>query len=356
VHFTVDFLTGDGEPDISALPDAVQALQNQGYTVNQINLLTTPSVSPAAVSAIILVTPQHDLAPSEIDTLKAYAAAGGHLVVLLDPLTTPLTNLDNLLRSWGVTPQNSLVVDNVNHYGTDPTQIVPTLTQDPITAPLQSAHLAVLFIAAQGLDIATSTPGYIVTPLLTSTAPAATGGTPPSYAIRNLAALKTSGSLAYDAKADIPGPITLAATVVQAPAGSAPAPSSAASSATGANAGSGTASGTGASGTTAGQAAPIGQKQFRAVIFGNSLFIASSATGQPNGPINVQGNRDLFLNAVGWATGLNIGIAVRPSASADNSVFLNAGTTRALLDVFLGGIPLVCFALAVSTWWTRRRL
>lgn len=342
VHLTVDFLTGDGEPDPTNgdLPDAYQALQGQGYTVGSLNLLSTAAVSPKDVAAIIILTPRQDLSTSEINTLKAYASGGGHVVLLLDPVTKPFTNLDNLLSSWGVTPQNSLVIERTRHYGNDPTQIVPTLTQAAITAPLQQAHLGVLFIAAQGLDIAKSTPGYSVTPLLTSSPPPAGGGAPESWAIRDLAGLQKRTSLDYDPKTDTAGPITVGATVVQDATGSA----------TTAGGASDTASG------TAAQAAPLGQQQFRAVIFGNSGFIQSSTSGQPNGPINVQGNRDLFLNAVGWATGLSQGIAVRPNPGLDTQIFLTGGSTRALMDTFVLGVPLICFALAFSTWWSRRRL
>ena len=335
VHLTVDFLSGDGEPDPTNgdLPDAYQALQGQGYTVASVNLLSSPAVSPTAVAAIIIVTPRTDLSTSEVNALKTYASAGGHIVALLDPMAKPLTNLDQLLSSWGVTPQNSLVLERTRHYQNDPTLIVPTLTQSAITAPLQQAHLGVLFGGAQGLDIAKTTPGYVVAPLLTSSPPPATGGAPESWAIRNWNG-RTSAE--YDPKTDTPGPITLAATVLQDTGGSS------ASSATN------------SAGTN--QAASLGQKQFRAVIFGNSIFIQSNVPGLPMAPISVQGNRDLFLNAVGWATGLSQGVTVRPNPGVDTQVFLTGGSTRALMDTFLLGVPLVCFALAFSTWWSRRRL
>ena len=334
VHLTVDFLTGDGEPDPTNgdLPDAYQALQGQGYTVASLNLLSSPAVSPQNVAAIIMVTPRKDISTSEVNALKAYAKAGGHVVVLLDPLSKPLTNLDQLLASWGVTPQNSLVLERTRHYQNNPTLIVPTLTQSAITAPLQQAHLGILFGGAQGLDIAKSTPGYVVAPLLTSSPPPATGGAPESWAIRNWNG-RTSAE--FDPKTDIPGPITLAATVLQ-------------------DTGASSASSSGSGATN--QAAALGQKQFRAVIFGNSVFIQSNVPGLPMAPISVQGNRDLFLNAVGWATGLSQGVTVRPNPGLDKQVFLTGGSTRALMDTFLLGVPLVCFALAFSTWWSRRRL
>ena len=354
VKFTVDWLIGDGEPDINQgqLPDALTALQNQGYTVNDINLLSAGAAGvPSGVSALVIVDPAQDLSPQEITALKTYAAGGGHILVLLDPGTVKLPNLDALLASWGVTPQNNLVVDQTQHYGTDPTEIVPTLTQAAITAPLQTAHLGVLLIGAQGLTLAQSLAGYTVTPFLTSS-PGTAGGAPSSYGIGNLASLSATSSLAYNAKTDTAGPLNLAAMVMQNVPGSSP--SSTASPASAASA-----SGTSAAGTAAEPTeAPLGQKQFRAVVFGDAQFIASAVagSGQTTGPINIQGNKDLLLNAVGWLTARQEGIAVRPSSTLNTQVFLTAGTQRALDDTFMLGVPLVCFALAFSTWYSRRRL
>jgi len=354
VQLTVDFLAGDGEPSISqgstAIPDALAALQGQGYTVNSLNLLTSNGV-PAGVSAVVILSPQHDLSAGEVTALKNYAAGGGHLLFLLDPTTTAMPNLDGLLQTWGVTPQNDLVIDNQSHYQTDPTTIVPVFGSSPITAPIQQANMATLLLQAQSIAVGKVPSGYTVSPVLTTSA--SSGSTPNSFGIADLKSLGPNSSLTYQAGKDIPGPLNVAVSIVQNLTAAQAAQGVGASAASGA--GSGTGSGTGA-GAGAGAAGLLGQKQFRAVVIGDGAFIASSSTGSANGPINVQGNKDLLLNAVGWLTGASQGIAVRPHASLNSQVFLTSGITHVLVDTFIFGVPLLCFALAFGTWWSRRRL
>lgn len=331
VQFTVDFLTGDGEPSIApggGFSSAVSAIKSQGYTVGSLNLFHSNGV-PANVSTLVIADPAHDLTTAEIAALKAYAARGGHLLFLLDPTLTPLPNLHGLLRTWGVTPQNDLAIDNVRHYQTDPTAIAPLYGSSPITQPIQAANLATLLIGAQGLTIAPPK-GYTLTPMLT-TSPGVSATGQNSYGITNLKGLSSSSGLGFT-KGDIAGPLTLAASISQNLASTASA------------------------GGAAGGAASLGQKQFRAVVVGNAAFIASSSTGQATGPIDFQGNRDLLLNTVGWLTGRAEGITVRPRPSLNTQVFLTAQSTHALILTFVVGVPLVCFILGFGTWWSRRRL
>ena len=313
-RMTVDFLAGNGEPNTAGgqLPDAVLALKNQGYNVGSLNLLTSHGV-PSSVSAVLIVDPTQDLPTSSISALKKYAANGGHLVFLLDPSIKHLKNLTALLSGWGVTPQNDIVVDP-SHSSQSPVFIVPKYGTSPITAPLQQANYATLLLGAQGLTLGKAPKGYTVTPVLT-TYGGGTSTNPTSFGITNLAKLQTTG-LRYIKGQDIAGPLTVAATI----------------------------------------AGPSGSKQFRAVVVGNAGFIASAAPGQSQAPINIQGNQDLFLNSVGWATGRSQGITIRPHPSLNTQVFLTSSSTSALVDTFVLGVPLVCFLLAAGAWWTRRRL
>ncbi len=313
-QMTVDFLAGNGEPNTAGgqLPDAVLALKNQGYKVGALNLLTSHGV-PSSVSALVVVDPTQDLPTSSVSALKKYAAGGGHLVFLLDPSTKNLKNLTGMLAGWGVKPQNDLVVDP-SHSSQSPVFIVPKYGSSPITAPLQQANYATLLLGAQGLTLGKAPKGYTVTPVLT-TYGGGSSSNPTSFGITNLSKLQTTG-LHYTKGQDIPGPLTVAATV----------------------------------------AGPSGKAQFRAVVIGNAGFIASAAPGQTQAPINIQGNRDLFLNSVGWATGRSQGITIRPRPSLNTQVFLTSGSTSALVDTFVLGVPLVCFLLAAGAWWTRRRL
>ncbi len=335
VQLTVDFVTGNGEPDISQgrLPDAVQALKDQGYNVGSISLLTGSGV-PANVSALIIASPQNDLSPVEIKVLQNYAAAGGHILFLLDPLVKPLTNLDNLLLSWGVTPQNDLVADasGTNHFQTDPFTLIPNYVASSITDPLQQANLPSVLPGAQGLTIGKPS-AYTVTPILT-TSSGTSGGQPTSWGITDVKNLQSTGG-AYQA-GDVKGPLTLGVSIVENAGGSGSSTSSA---------NSGTA------------AAGVGVKQFRAVVFGNSVFISSNGGGGNISPITYfPGNRNLFLNSVGWLTGLTQGISLPTNPGSSSQVTLSGSQARIIMDTFLIGIPLVCFALAFSTWWSRRKL
>jgi ABC-type uncharacterized transport system involved in gliding motility auxiliary subunit len=323
----VDWLEGDGEPDIAAgrRPNATQALRNMGYRVGSINLLTSHGV-PANVAALIIDSPTRDLSAGEVATLQRYAAAGGHLVVLLPPTVKPLPRLDALLARWGISPQNDVAIDLVQHYQGDPTQIVPHYASSPITAPLQQQNMAVLLPGAQGLTLS-HPKGYSVQPVLETTA-GGTAAAPKSWGMTNLAAL-LKGQISYVPHTDIPGPLVLAATTAATPQPAAP----------------------------KGPLPPAGAPGFRAVVFGNSLFISSGTQSAGQGAyISIQGNQDLFLNAVGWASGQSQGITVRPNPNLSTQVFLTAGATRSLVLTFVAGVPLLCFVLAAGTWVSRRRL
>ncbi len=339
--YTVDFLQGDGEPNpTTVLPNASQDLTNQGYTVGTLNLYTTKSV-PSSVSAIIIIDPTQDLAPTEIASLQAYAQAGGHFLVMLDPSVTALPNLDGMLTSWGVTPQNNIAIDTVNNYQGSQDIIIPTYPGASITNPLQQGNLATLLPGAQGLTIGKTT--NTILPLLQTSS--SSGSTPTSWGTALQQVLNSGTIPPYDAKTDTPGPINLAVTVEG--------PSSPNSSSTSATSATSSTSSTSSTATTSGVTLP---KTFRGVVIGNAQFIASGSSSGGTPFITIAGNSDLFLNAVGWVTGRAEGIALRPHTATNTSVILNAATTRLLIDIFIFAVPIILLLLALGTYLSRRRL
>ena len=355
VTFTVDFAAGNGEPDITTgrFPGAVSALKDQGYNVGTLSLLSSKSI-PSSVACLIIASPQTDFTSAEVTMLKNYETAGGHVMVLLDPLKTALPNLDALLSSWGVTPQNNLVVDtglNNNVQG-DATYLIPNYGSSPITAPLTQANLQSVIPYAQGFTLGKPS-AYTVTPLLTTSGTAGSSS-PSSWGIP-ASALTSSTGATFDPKVDTAGPLTVGVAVVANAPGSGSSSGAAGGSSTSATSATGSSSSTSSTGPAA---AGIGVNQFRAVVVGDSLFISSgSASSSGVDPISTfPGNKDLFLNSVGWLTGRSQGIALRPSTSLTSQVTLTGGQSRLLSDTFLIGVPLVCFLLAFSTWWSRRKL
>jgi ABC-2 type transport system permease protein len=301
-HLAVYFVTGNGEQATNGnYSAAASALTGEGYTVNTINLLAAGTV-PHDASAVVVAGPQQDLSPQEIQTLSVYAKSGGHVLVMLDPTASPLpARLVALLGQWGVGVEHDLVVDPAANYHLqfDPRTLIPAYGSSPITSPLQSSNLPTVLPGALSLK-PQAKPPYQVTVLLQTSAQG-WGKTD----LKNSSLTFTSG--------DLKGPLDLGVSV----------------------------SSPGASGARA---------DFRAVVLGSSFFAGNQF-------ISVQGNRNLFLNAVSWLSGRTQGITIRPTAAANRSqVFLGGGAASSLFFGLVILLPLLCFAGAAVVWSMRRRL
>jgi ABC-type uncharacterized transport system involved in gliding motility auxiliary subunit len=82
-------------------------------------------------------------------------------------------------------------------------------------------------------------------------------------------------------------------------------------------------------------------------VIGDSDFAAKSTLG-------IQGNRDLFMNTIGWLSQQENLISIRPKEADDRRVTMTAAqqTNVMILSLFL--IPLCIFGTGVYTWWRRR--
>jgi ABC-type uncharacterized transport system involved in gliding motility auxiliary subunit len=145
-----------------------------------------------------------------------------------------------------------------------------------------------------------------------------------SWAETDIAGLLKTGEVAYDeAKGDQMGPVSIAATAVSGLT-TAPAPSELA-------------------------AAVKDQKkpEARVAVVGDSDFAANYA-------INIQGNRDLFMNITGWLTQQENLIAIRPKEAGDRRLTLTADQSKSVGWLALLIIPGAIFGMGVYTWWRRR--
>jgi len=85
----------------------------------------------------------------------------------------------------------------------------------------------------------------------------------------------------------------------------------------------------------------------RIVVFGDSDFAANSTLGIP-------GNRDLFMNAVGWLSQQENLISIRPKEANDRRITLTAAQQANIMWLSLLIIPGFVFGSGVYTWWRRR--
>jgi hypothetical protein len=146
-----------------------------------------------------------------------------------------------------------------------------------------------------------------------------------SWAETNIAQLLETGEVAPEPdQGDVPGPVSLAAAV------SAPVEIDATDAAAEADA----------------PDAPAPQS--RLLVVGDSDFAANYALG-------IQGNQDLFVNAVSWLAQQEDLIAIRPREAADTRLTLTAGQLRGLFWLSLLVVPGVVLGAGLYTWSRRRQ-
>jgi ABC-type uncharacterized transport system involved in gliding motility auxiliary subunit len=120
---TLCFLKGHGEhspddvTDRTGYSEVAKALEKDNFTIH-----TLPVVPPAGVppdcTAVILAGPTQDFLPGEADQLSRYLDAGGRVLLMVDPEAAP--SAVQFLAGYGVRAGSDIVVDERNRfYGAD---------------------------------------------------------------------------------------------------------------------------------------------------------------------------------------------------------------------------------------------
>src|SRR4051812_5539020 len=316
----VYFTAGHGEKDAASsdrdgYKSIVDSLTHENYTVDKLVLAQMAAV-PDDAAVVVVAGPKTDFFPGEITALKNYLGKQGKLLLELDPPdkadSAPLANLVALAHDWGVDVGNDVVVD-VSGMG----QLIGTSESVPVAATYPSHAITQRFKFITAYPLARS-----ATPVSGGvnghTAQGIVETSPRSWAESDLKSLLSSGKVSFNAASgDKQGPITIAAAV-----------SAAAAAAPG--------------------AAPDAPKpETRVVVFGDADFAANSGLG-------IQGNRDLFMNTVGWLSQQENLISIRPKDADDRRLTMTAAqqTNVTWLSLFI--IPGLVFVVGVSAWWRRR--
>jgi ABC-type uncharacterized transport system involved in gliding motility auxiliary subunit len=317
----VYFTQGHGEKDVTSTErdgykDIADGMGRDNYTVDK-TIIAQAGAVPADADVIIVAGPKADFFPAEIDALKKYLANSGKLLLEIDPPdkpdSAPLTNLIALAHEWGVDLGNDIVVDASGMgqlIGTGPE--VPLAASYPPHAVTQRLKLITGYPLARSVTaVAGGVSGH------TAQAIVETG--PKSWAESDIKGLLTSGKVSMDAASgDQQGPVAVAAAV--SAASSAPAKPGEAD-------------------------AP--KPETRVAVFGDSDFASKAALGIP-------GNRDLFMNTIGWLSQQENLISIRPKEPSDRRITLTGTQINQikLLSLFL--IPCCVFGAGVYSWWRRR--
>jgi len=321
------FVQGHGEKDTTdndrgGYSSIAEALGRDNFGVEKLVLAQQQDV-PEDASIVAIVGPRADLLQPEADMLERYLVKGGHLLVLLDPPESdsrPMPVIEGLLKSWSVDVGNNVVVDVSGMgqlLGTDAS--VPVAAAYPQHAVTQGFNLLTAYPLARSVTPATSATAGRVAQSIIETGPR-------SWAEVDVKQLRASGEVSMNAESgDKQGPVSIGVAVT-APVQDAAKPADAA--------------------TPPADEQPS-KPESRLVVVGDSDFGANYALG-------IQGNRDLFMNAVNWLAQQENLIAIRPREAGDRRITLTAQRTQGLFWMSLLFVPAAVFGTGIYTWWRRR--
>ena len=316
----VYFTSGHGEKDAASsdregYKAIADAMTHENYTIDKLVLPQSGSV-PDDAAVVVVGGPKTDFFPNEITALKNYLGKQGKLLLELDPPervdSPPLTNLIALAHEWGVDVGNDIVVDVSGMgqlIGTDAS--VPVAANYPAHAITQRFRLLTAYPAARSVTaVSGGVNGHIAQAFVETSQR--------SWAESDLKGMLTSGKVSFSAgSGDKQGPVTIAAAT--SAQGSAP----------------------------AGAAADAPKPETRVVVFGDSDFAANSGLG-------IQGNKDLFMNTIGWLSQQENLISIRPKEPDDRRLTMTSAQQTNVTWLSLVIIPGLVFFVGVSTWWRRR--
>jgi ABC-type uncharacterized transport system involved in gliding motility auxiliary subunit len=317
------FTQGHGEKDpVSSERDGystiADALKRENYGVEKVVLAQTAAV-PEDASVVVVAGPRTDFFPPEIDALKKYLGNAGKVLLLLDPPekadAPQMSNLIALAHDWGIDVENTVVVD-VSGMG----RLIGTDASVPVAADYPAHPITERFslltaypLARPIVPVSGGVNGHTAQTFIESS--------PRSWAEADLKGLMTGAEVALDPdKGDKAGPVSLAAAV-SAAATTAPA--------------------------TPEESADAPKPETRLAVVGDSDFGS-------NGVLSIQGNRDLFLNTIGWLSQQENLIAIRPKEAEDRRVTLTAAQQSNITWLSLIIIPAAIFGTGVYSWWRRR--
>ncbi len=314
----VYFLTGHGERSIdSSEADGFLAtkgaVERQNYLARSLNLAVEGKI-PEDASVLVAPGIRSNFLPGEVTLLDQYLAAGGKLLLMLEPQTN--FEMNDFLTQYGVQVDDNFILDPSlvgQVFGLGPAApIVGVYRPHPIT---EDFNYSTFFPTARSLEAVESALGYRSQALFSSSGQS-WGETE----------LKSDQRPTPDEGKDKLGPLTLAVVSVLTPEKESDE----------------------LGGEVPEEMEKTGQRESRLVVVGDSDFVANRFLQGP-GP-----NLDLFLNMVSWLLQDEDLIAVRPKDPTNRKVVLNERDANILWWGLVVFLPIATLVLGMSIWYRRR--
>ena len=306
----IDYVTSDSLPKAytlaghgeSELPDALQEnAESEHYTFASLSLLTEESV-PDDADLVVIYAPQSDISETERDTLLAYLAGSGKMLMVLDYTENEQPNLAAVAAQYGMTLEAGIVLegDATRHMRGSNYYLLPEIDSHDITDPIRDGGYYILTPVARAMTVdAGLRSGLTVSALLETSADA--------YAKLDGYAMTT-----YDKEdGDIDGPFVLGAAASEE--------------------------------TESGETAQL-------VVFTSARMFEQATSSLVAGA-----NDDLFLNALDWMCERASAISIRTKSLDTEYLTVPTASASLLSAVFIGVMPLSFIIVGAVITITRRK-
>ncbi len=319
------FLTGHGERSLkdggrNGLSGAQKALENEGYQLEDLNLLTKAEV-PEDAAVVAVIGPSKPLFANEVAALKTYLHRGGRILLLLAPFQDG--GLKDWLTGYGVELNNGIILDmNQLTQAIGASAIMPLAMQyGPHRITRDFTNVVTIYPLARPLILKPGVKDVTLLPLVTTTNT--------SWEKMGQEWMK-SGKANYHPQTDKKGPFTLAALAeIKLEPGKAEKKAE------------------------KGKAPPKPAKKegkeekTYLVVFGDVDFAT-------NAYFNLSGNGDLFLNTLNFLGSEEQQIVVRREQGQAQPLMLKGWQGWYLFLISLVALPLIMLAAGVRAYLRRR--
>jgi ABC-type uncharacterized transport system involved in gliding motility auxiliary subunit len=307
----VYFLTGHGEWPVDAQPGMLESdkasvaselkasLMQEGYAPETLSLAEKKNEVPRDAAAVIVAGARTPFASSEVEAVRTYLSQGGRLLYFADDRGEP--GLDPVLAQHGIQVDPGLLADDQVAPEHPYVIFLATYAEHEATRLLRAMRINVEFRTARGLSVVNAgvLPGVTPTPLVLTFNTTWEESTPTA-----------NPTLTQGEKV---GPVA-AVMASERSVGEAP------------------------------------NKRFdsaRLVVFGDSDILVDSAWGH-------EGNRNLVLNSLAWATQQTTRITIRPPDRDISSLDMNEETLLRIRFVAIDLVPSLLIGVGLTLWMVRR--
>lgn len=287
-------ITGHGE---STIPHGLYMdIENQNYTIKDLNLNTVSAI-PEDAAALIIFSPAKDITDNEFDILSKFIENKGDILLVTDYIENAQPNLEKLTLMFGLKKSNCVVFEGNSNYSLSNYKhyILPELIEHEITLPMMYEGYTLVMPFAQGIMRKATLPDGVLAGELLSSSES-------SYAkedMRNLHTMEKEEN-------DLEGPFTLSA---------------------------------------------YAQKRGASLVWISSSYPFVEEYNQRSGGIN----NNFFVNALSWCCDNEDAIALSPKRLSKDKLNISSKTGTYLIFLFVILIPVSVVVIAAFILIRRKR-